>query len=88
MKYRKADAVLPQALLEELQRYAEGELLYIPKRPGSRMAWGTNTGSKEEISRRNQEICREYQSGESLEDLAARYYLSVETLKKIVYRKK
>lgn len=88
MKYVKAAAVLPQTLLEELQQYVEGELLYIPKRPESRKAWGTNTGSKREVLQRNQEICRAYRAGEGLERLAERYCLSIETLKKIIYRKK
>ena len=34
MKYRNASEVLPDSLLRELQKYAPGELLYIPADSG------------------------------------------------------
>ena len=34
MKYRNASEILPDSLLRELQKYASGELLYIPADSG------------------------------------------------------
>ena len=31
MKYRNATELLPALLLQELQQYAQGEILYVPK---------------------------------------------------------
>ena len=35
-KYLRASDILPEELLREIQRYIEGETLYIPKRANSR----------------------------------------------------
>ena len=32
MKYKNAVAVLPTELIEEIQKYIQGEFLYIPKK--------------------------------------------------------
>ena len=85
--YKNAADILPARLLRELQRHLQGELLYIPVR-GTRRPWGERSGSRRELSLRNKEICARYDRGESLEALAARYHLSVETLRKIVRRQK
>ncbi|GEM_PF-3788474 len=45
MKYRKASEVLPEEPLKEVQKYASGELLYIPKEEStSRNEWGKRYG--------------------------------------------
>lgn len=31
MKYVKANAVLPESLITEIQKYIQGETIYIPK---------------------------------------------------------
>ena len=31
MRYRKADQILPRELLEKVQEYVDGTMLYIPK---------------------------------------------------------
>ena len=84
-KYLKADNIFPEELLTEIQKYAQGELIYIPKPKHSREKWGYYTGSRKVISERNDEICRHYQSGETIDTLAVRYYLSVESIKRIIY---
>lgn len=40
MKYVNADLVLPQQLLQEVQKYMQGGMLYIPKPQGQRKRWG------------------------------------------------
>ncbi|WP_339328803.1 hypothetical protein [Paenibacillus polymyxa] len=40
MNYLKATDLLPDDLLKEVQRYIQGELIYIPNRPSERRRWG------------------------------------------------
>jgi len=86
MKYRNAAERLPAQLLQELQRHAPGELLYIPAK--QRQPWGSATGASTLYARRNAEIRERYTSG--LADIPAlcdAYCLSDETVRKIIYQK-
>uniref|UniRef100_UPI001FDFBD93 CD3324 family protein n=1 Tax=Amphibacillus sediminis TaxID=360185 RepID=UPI001FDFBD93 len=53
MQYKNGKEVLPQSLLNELQQYIQGELIYIPKQDNQRMGWGENNGSRQMIRQRN-----------------------------------
>ncbi|MCL2564180.1 MAG: hypothetical protein FWE24_00005 [Defluviitaleaceae bacterium] len=44
MKYIKAQQVFPKHLLDEIQKYVQGELIYIPKPPVNYKKWGESTG--------------------------------------------
>lgn len=88
MSYKKADTVLPKELLDEIQKYVQGEYLYIPKSEGTKKGWGVKSGAREELVRRNNEIRKSFKEGASIDDLAEAYYLSFNTIKKIVYSKK
>ncbi|MBD3921655.1 hypothetical protein H8B09_22995 [Paenibacillus sp. PR3] len=79
--------ILPIELLSELQKYVQGELIYIPKPSGSRTRWGENSGYRARIHERNNEITCKYKQGIPLDHLAEEYCLSLESIKKIVYRK-
>jgi Mor family transcriptional regulator len=85
MKYQKAQDLFPGRLLEEMQRYAEGCVIYIPKREGKRRAWGEATGAREQRLLRDAQIRSDYKEGASLDVLSKRYFLSVESIKKIIY---
>ena len=87
MKYIKAQAVLPKSLLAEIQKFVQGELIYIPKSQTNYIKWGTNTGTKELLAIRNENIIQAFKSGASIVKLSEIYNLSEETIKKIVYRK-
>ena len=87
MSYKKAAEILPPRLLEEVQKYVDGGLIYIPK-SGDRVAWGELTGSKDAIEKRNEEIIKLFQYGTKISKIAEDYYLSHETVRKIVYGKK
>ena len=43
MKYENAKDILPAKLLEEVQKYAGGKLIYIPKTEKSK-GWGEASG--------------------------------------------
>ncbi len=85
MKYKKASDILPDELLREVQKYAAGESLYIPKREG-RKKWGEASGGRRYFQQRNEEIRAKYFHRTSLEELAEEYSLSYETVRKIVYK--
>jgi len=88
MKYVKAQAVLPKSLLDEIQKYVQGELVYIPKLPSNHKKWGTKTGAKSVTAQRNNDMVQAYNAGISIPKLAVLYCLSEDTVKKIVYGKK
>ena len=85
MKYKKASDVLPEKLLREVQKYAAGETLYVPK-DKERKKWGEKTGAREYFRERNAEIQQKYLQKMSIEHLASEYNLSVETIRKIIFK--
>ena len=87
MKYIKADSVLPIALVEELQSYIQGGYIYVPSRKDSKKKWGELSGCIYEIEQRNRKIRKDYQQGKSVDELADIYYLSVHSIRKIIYEK-
>ena len=40
MKYKNAQAILPDALVKELQSYVQGEYIYIPVEQEQQKRWG------------------------------------------------
>jgi Mor family transcriptional regulator len=85
MKYKNASDVLPENLLKEVQKYAAGETLYFPK-DRERTKWGVKTGAREYFRERNEEIRQKYLQKMSIEHLSDEYALSVETIRKIVFK--
>ncbi|WP_050614183.1 CD3324 family protein [Bacillus testis] len=86
MKYQSAQDLLPDTLLREVQKYIDGELLYIPVKGSARKKWGTSSGIRKQLEDRNLRIKKDYQRGASFEELGALYHLSPNTIKNIVYR--
>ncbi len=82
-----AKDILPESLLAEVQKYAEGKAIYIPKRNKAK-GWGEASGYREKLSKRNTMICTRYSAGASIMEIAEEYFLSPETVKKIVYGRK
>lgn len=87
IKYVNAGIVLPDSLVKELQKYIQGEYLYIPMKKEQHKKWGQLSGYRAEILQRNKDIAQKYTSGASIEQLADSYCLSVYTIKKIIYTK-
>lgn len=87
MKYINANTILPNALVEELQKYVQGGYIYIPAKNEQHKSWGELSGCREELSKRNAIIIAEYYNGTSVEELADQYYLSVSAIRKIIYKK-
>ena len=87
MKYINANEILPDALVEELQKYVQAGYIYVPAKDEQHKAWGELSGYRKELKRRNQRIVSEYRQGTSVEELADRYYLSIYAIRKIIYQK-
>ncbi|SFC88153.1 CD3324 family protein [Butyrivibrio sp. YAB3001] len=87
MKYENAKNILPEKLLEEVQKYAAGKVIYIPKKEASK-GWGEASGYRDRLNKRNAMICNRYSAGHSILEIAEEFYLSPETIKKLVYGKK
>ncbi len=86
MKYENASDILPEELLKEIQKYAGGKLLYIPAGEEKR-AWGETSGYREQLQKRNRMIRNKYAHGLTVSELADEYFLSLDSIKKIIYSK-
>ena len=84
MAYQNAFELLPEEIVKEIQKYVNGTILYIPKRPTERLPWGSKTASKETLRRRNKQIYQEYQMGKSTRELAGSYYLDIKSIQRII----
>ncbi|WP_336823710.1 CD3324 family protein [Sporosarcina sp. USHLN248] len=80
--------MLPEELLVEIQKYVQGETIYIPKQKCTYEKWGSLSGGRKKIDERNASIRDGFTSGKSICQLAQEYFLSTETIKKIVYSRK
>ena len=43
MAYQNAFELLPEEIVKEIQKYVNGTILYIPKKPQERLPWGSKT---------------------------------------------
>ncbi|RJQ06169.1 MAG: hypothetical protein C4551_08805 [Bacillota bacterium] len=82
-RYRNAAKVLPPDLLAELQQYAPGTQLYVP-RPGERIGWGERSGARRDLARRNEAIRRRKAQGATIEQLMAEFHLGHDSIRKIL----
>ena len=87
MKYVNANDILPDMLIEELQKYVQAGYIYIPVKSEQHKSWGQLSGYRKELERRNKAIIEEYRRGVSIEKLADKYYLSIYAIRKIIYQK-
>lgn len=87
MKHISVHEVLPKKLVEEIQKYIQGEYLYVPTPTKNKKSWGSNTQTKKELSERNKQIREGFEKGLSISDLAEAFFLSESTIKRVVYVK-
>lgn len=88
MSYKKATHVLPDDLLLKVQKYIDGEFLYIPRIADNKKVWGTNTSTRQEIQNRNKQIYADYLSEIKMSILAEKYYLSLKSIQRIIRQAK
>lgn len=87
MKSAKIQTILPDSLVREIQKYIQGQNIYIPYKAAKRKKWGENSGSRSKLQARNEKIRDKYRNGYKLKALAEEYFLSVDSIKKIVYER-
>ncbi|WP_214483658.1 CD3324 family protein [Bacillus sp. SM2101] len=87
MSYINANNILPEKLLKELQQYVQGETIYIPKTKNNFQKWGACSGGRQKINERNTSMKNDFKNGKTVYQLAEQYFLSTETVKKIIYTK-
>ena len=85
MSYVNAEAVLPRKLVEEIQKYIDGQLIYIPRKNENTLSWGEKNGTKEKLANRNERIVNCYYSGQTIEELSKAYYLSEKRIQGIIH---
>ncbi len=84
MAYKRATDLLPENLLQAIQKYVDGEYIYIPRTDCNRKKWGETTETMQDLFLRNAEIYAKYQHGVSVKELENTYYLSGKTIYKII----
>lgn len=77
MSYLNGKDVFPPALLKEIQRYAQGTCVYIPRIDKKQRQHSP-------LDERNRAIRREYASGQPVKALAEAYFLSPQAIYKIL----
>ena len=85
MSYVNAKDVLPQILIEEIQKYVDGQLLYIPRKNEHSLSWGEKSGTKSKLAERNQAIVYHYYSGSTIAELSNMYFLSAKRIQGIIH---
>lgn len=84
MSYRKAEDILPMDIIKLIQKYVDGENIYIPRKENQRKGWGNSTAIKQELLARNRQIFSDYQEGLEISELALKYFLSEKSIQRIL----
>ena len=84
MSYIKAEEILPEELIRQIQQYADGVYIYIPRKPGTRHAWGQETAYKAELKARNDRIRKDHAMGWGVSALSHKYHLSEKSIRRIL----
>jgi len=87
LKYVNAREVLPPDILEQVQKYTCGALIYVPKKEDEKIAWGQLSGARAQVHLRNMNIAEAYKNGAGIFDLMEEYCLSEASIRKIIYNK-
>ena len=85
MSYINAEDVLPKVLIEEIQKYIDGQLIYIPRKNENVLSWGEKNGTKVKLAERNQMIVSRFYSGATITELSEAYYLSEKRIQGIIH---
>lgn len=88
MGYIKAYDVLPAEMIEQLQEYIEGEMMYVPKRNEHKKSWGETTDTRKYLDKRNLNIFKDYCEGMTVSQLAEKYFLVEKSIRRIIRQKR
>lgn len=88
MSYKRAIYILPHELLEQVQKYVDGEFIYIPRKSGNKKEWGTKTSTRKELQQRNIQIYEDYLARNSQQELSEKYFLSLKSIQRIIRKQR
>ena len=84
MGYIHALDILPAALVEKIQEYVDGQIIYIPKIKSKRCKWGEKTDAKAYFKERNFEIYNSFKNGTTVSELSKKYFLTPKSIQRII----
>ena len=84
MGYIHALEILPERLIEEIQEYIDGQVIYIPKIESKKCKWGEKTDTKAYLRKRNLEIYSSYKNGTNVFELSEKYFLTPKSIQRII----
>jgi Mor family transcriptional regulator len=84
MKYEKAQNILPNSIIEQIQKYMDGGYIYIPRKDENKKSWGENTETKKQLNARDKEIFNKYSSGVPVKILSEQYFLTESSIRRII----
>jgi Mor family transcriptional regulator len=88
MSYKRAKHILPTELLELVQKYIDGECIYIPRKSSNKKEWGSRTSIRKELALRDMQIYKDYQTGYNWGYLSQKYFLSLKSIQRIIRQEK
>lgn len=84
MIYKNARGILPDSLIAEIQKYVDGESIYIPAKSEGKTEWGHRNGARKQYEKRNAEIRSLFDRNIPVSEISNRYFLSSDTVRKII----
>ena len=84
MGYVHALEILPEGLIEIIQEYVDGRVIYIPKIKSKKCKWGEKTDTKAYLQKRNLEIYSSYKNGTNVFELSEQYFLTHKSIRRII----
>lgn len=84
MNYENANNILPSHIVELIQEYTDGKYLYIPRKSNNKKSWGEESGFREELKNRNEEIINKYNKGKTVKEISKEYYLTEHSIRRII----
>ncbi|MFD1737449.1 CD3324 family protein [Bacillus salitolerans] len=88
MGYKKADDVLPKELVMLIQKFFDGDYLYIPRKRGNKLSWGEKNGTRKALKDRDRNIYYNYINGATKGQLAKANHLSIKSIERIISKEK
>ena len=88
MNYQNSTNLLPKELIEQIQKYVDGKVIYIPKKQINKKHCGENTDTKQVLASRNCQICLDRQNGMTIKQLSEKYFLTEKSIQRILRQEK
>lgn len=81
---KNAGDIIPEELLKSRNTLQGNSCIFLPRK---KRAWGETSGYRDQLQKRNRMIRNKYANGLTVSELVDEYFLSLDSIKKIIYRK-